>query len=229
MRHASGRHRFVLYAVLAVAASAAYATPTETSPPGMVCNSYQASPVQAVLICAPPPAVLAAKDFIAIAISLAAFTLSALSWLDARKKAQDARRQSIEDDFWLRKVLAPALIEPLLRDVHGIVAALPEDCGRAALPAGSYEAFLQEHQPKIQQLMSAAHSLVLLDQELRKMAIGHLEDIEDKIIDYCVSNGKGELRNSGGALVPKTATASFIRDELYQLLESIRQHQVTHV
>ena len=51
------------------------------------------------------------------------------------RKDSRARKHSIEDDYWLRKVIGPIAIEPLLKGILEMIAAAPSDSSMATYSA----------------------------------------------------------------------------------------------
>ena len=92
------------------------------------CSMVQPVETIGVAICRPSPEPLSDKLLTAlpaICISLLALGVSVWSFWYNRSKDARSRLQSIEDDYWLRKVVSPMSIEPFLKHVTQMVATLP--------------------------------------------------------------------------------------------------------
>lgn len=200
------------------------AEPTLVLPDG--CSLVRPTSTFAIAICQPEPEPLTSKlvtGLPATAISVLALGLSLWTLMYNRRKDERARRQSIEDDFWLRKVVSPLSIEPFLKHVHELAAALP---GAKGSTKQSVSDFWSDQAAKFGAFTVAFRTLALIDPELdRKVALG-VEEIEDELAKYC-----GELGQHVEGAVPTAPD----RDEASQRLvaltiavfQLIKEHQST--
>jgi hypothetical protein len=195
---------------------------------GLVCNEYPVGSRQA-LVCVAPSSGFGAKDAVAIGAAIIALIISGLSFWYSLYKDKVARRQSIEDDFWIRKVLGPILIEPLMRDVLALIAAFPSDCSNAGTSPDQYEEFHKQYQPKLQQLAAAMHSLALLDVPLCKLCLDKLDSIEDTMAEYCIRNSMKSRDGEGRPTNTQAVASTEVRTQLHLILSEIKRYQTTRV
>lgn len=99
------------------------------------------------------------------------------------------RRLSIEDDFWFRKIISPATIEPMLKTVVNLLEEAP--------PNGNEEDLVRAYSLKVTtefaKLYSAMHTLGLFDSSLPTEVIKKLSSCEDFLSEF---SGKLSPENS---------------------------------
>jgi hypothetical protein len=167
------------------------------------------------------------KDVVAIVLSALAFFVSVGNVLYGIRKDKRARQQSIEDDFWLRKVLGPLAIEPLIQRVLEISSKLPSDCSETGWDAEKLKSFGLEYQTAVKELQSNAVALSLLDKALAEFASERLEKLEDLLLEYCAANVGKRKNQDGRAVYTRAATNSSIQDLLLTVLERVKQFQIS--
>ncbi|WP_156902814.1 hypothetical protein [Achromobacter sp. MFA1 R4] len=137
------------------------------------------------------------------------------------------RKQSIHDEFWMRQVTYPRIVEPIIQYMAEVVQQLP---GEATLEEPSTEAdsFGQEFAAKVEGLRS---SLVLLKatmsehvaQQVYDTMEAALEDIEDAVTSYC------SLHSDPISVAPPplthTSTLQAIQVGMGKLVGSLRDFQ----
>ncbi len=170
---------------------------------------------------------IAVKDVVAIVFSVLAFFVSVGNAWYGVIKDRRARQQSIEDDFWLRKVLGPLAIEPMIQRVFEISSKLPSDCSEPGWDAEKLRAFGLEYQTSVKELQSSAVALNLLDSELAEFAAERLEKLEDLLLEYCAANVGKRKNHEGRAIYARAATNSNIQELLLAVLERVKQFQVS--
>lgn len=173
--------------VAPVAALVPPPTPAPTLPIQLVlpngCSTV-GSGTQQVVIC--QPAREGAWDKMlptvpALAVSVLALAVSLGTLFYNRKKDGRARRQSIVDDFWLRKVVAPVSIEPFLKSTTALCATLPD----SKWAANAVQSFWTDQMEESGKLSVAFMAFNLIDQPLRASITGMLEEIDDVLAEYC--------------------------------------------
>jgi hypothetical protein len=96
------------------------------------------------------------------------------------RKDQRARRASIEDDFWFRKVVSPAAIEPIFATVSELLSELPEP--------GALTEMLRTFSVKVTKsllkLSGSLHLLAMLSNALPAQVRQHVDACEDLITGY---------------------------------------------
>ncbi|MGH2376583.1 MAG: hypothetical protein ACRDIC_24385 [bacterium] len=81
-------------------------------------------------------------------VSILALLLAGLSFRYSRRKDSAARQQSIQDDFWLRKVISPAAIEPFVKFSSNVIAGLPRIDGEG-ISAAAVAQFFRDQQAQL--------------------------------------------------------------------------------
>lgn len=125
----------------------------------------------------------------ALALSIASILLTLSNFIYGLRKDKRARRASIVDDFWFRKVVAPLSIEPLVEGVLDLLKDLPsvdqEDEIKKAWAQRVTQVFIA----------SSAHTSLLsfLDPALPAAVAEKLTACEDCLTDYAgkLSTGEG--------------------------------------
>lgn len=125
-------------------------------------------------------------------------------------KVKRDRRISVEDDFWFRKIVTPAAIEPILATYAELSASIPDRT--------SDEATQKEYAVRVttdfQKLLSNVEVLALFDPELPDVVTKKLSASEDLLTDYI-----GELANSQQEVPGKPDLD--VRRELWKGLNAI--------
>jgi hypothetical protein len=142
------------------------------------------------------------------------------------KKDRRARRHSIEDDYWLRKVISPIVIEPLLKTLLEMIAASPADCTSTTFSAEKTKAFHDDYVEKLSQLAENASALSLINLELASNTSGLLDNIQDIMIAYCFTNQSMITTEQGKAAADRSTFQSTARGELIKILQTIKAYQI---
>ncbi len=137
-----------------------------------------------VLPCSP-----SSPSWVAIALSFLSLCVSVVGAFLVIYKMQRDRRLSIEDDFWLRKIISPAAIEPLLKTVVDLLADVPS----ATASEDTQRAYASRVTADIQRLTGAMQTLAMLDPELPVTMLSKLSECEDHLTGYCQKLSEGEL------------------------------------
>jgi hypothetical protein len=178
----------------------------------------------AVAVCQQPPEALGAKlvgSLPATSISLVALAVSVLAYRYNRSKDARARKQSIEDDFWLRKVVSPMSIEPFLKHMQQAAAALPPATGTTL---DAVMQFWKSQTAKFEELTTAFHTLALIDEALCRNVLSAIVPIEDEFSNYC-----GALCEHLGAQRPdppdRSAAVGRLTAHTIGVLNLVKAHQ----
>ena len=169
------------------------------------------------------------KGTLVPAISFMALLLSLGNIAYTLYKDRRARKQSIEDDFWLRKVISPLALEPLIEGVNDLLMGLPDDCSKSATESFDYRKFAQETQPKLQKLQSSMHVLAMLDKSVCQATIARIQGIEDEILNYCGKNASRSKTAAGQPERSKADTKQTISNHLLGALSGIKNYQSSQV
>ena len=89
---------------------------------------YQVSSAQTgTVVCALKPPSTYSIAVIALIISSGGLLISGFGFLNTLRKDKIARIRSIEDEYWIRKVISPIALEPLIKKIIETVSNIPED------------------------------------------------------------------------------------------------------
>ena len=177
----------------------------------------------AIVICSPPPEGFWSKlapNVPSILIALFAMYLTAKSIAYTRIKDDRARQQSIQDDFWLRKVISPVSIEPFVTFMSEILAELPEP---GVTPVVEGKKFCEDKLRELRSLMSAFETIRLMDDKLLKDILPRLEEVEDQLAVHF-----GQLNrywDAGEAAPSRPALVENLIASLTGVLDPIKEHQ----
>lgn len=176
----------------------------------VVCRPIEESPIEKILPALP-----------ALVVSVIALVFSAKSYSYSRRKDSRARHQSIIDDYWLRKIVSPVSIEPLLKRTTELAASLPSGTATAAI----VQSYWTEQVTKSEELSIGFQSLKLIDEALSDDVLLKLLRLDDVLSDYC-----GTLQSSladGSIEKPDRKQAvSDIHEASMAIFNAIKQHQV---
>lgn len=156
---------------------------TTTLVVGMPCEVATGPTSAVVLICKPDESWLQ-KGLLtlpSLLTSVAALILSALAYKYNRAKDQRARKQSISDDFWLRKVVSPVAIEPFVKFVISLSGTLPS---KTSSPEDT-EKFWASAVTSFGEFSASFYNLELISADLHQEVAVLLETMEDELANYC--------------------------------------------
>ncbi|MFM0088916.1 hypothetical protein PQR46_18565 [Paraburkholderia sediminicola] len=159
-------------------------------------------------------------------VSTLAFLLSGGLGIYTYRKDAKARRQSISDDYWLRKVVSPVAIEPVVKFILETVASLPEDCSHSAFSVPSIDQFLKTYQNNHLAQATNLIALGLLSADLYSKASAAFDDIEDAVISFCSDNRQALKDASGNAKHTRTHASEAVRHKLNEMLQDVRNYQM---
>ena len=188
------------------------------------CSMVQPVESIGVAICRPAPEPLSDKLLTAlpaICISLLALAVSVGSFRYNRSKDARSRLQSIEDDYWLRKVVSPMSIEPFLKHVTQMAAALPVASDSTKESVGE---FWKSQTLKQGEFSAAFQALELVDDKLVIRVCNELEQIDDLLSDYC-GRLQQSLNGDDVATPDRSATAAKLIAVSVSILRSVKAHQ----
>ena len=196
------------------------ATPNFALPAG--CNFYFPTQTTAIAICKAEKEELFDKllpSIPSVLLSLVAVALAFASFRYSKGKDANARTQSIQDDYWLRKIVSPVSIEPFVLLCNEIVAKLPD----ASQQASAVDAFYTAYHAKVLDLRPGFLTLKLLDGTTATNAILALEAFEDALAVYCHALKHHLAVN--GSLPDRPAAINELINSRLGLLRTIQKHQ----
>jgi len=190
------------------------------------CGSVNVTTSHAVIICRPVPDSVIDKLFVAgpsIIISLIALGLSAYAVYYNKQKDARVREQSIQDDFWLRKIVSPASIEPFVKLSSEVIAELPDVTDPTFSEDGA-KTWYGQHHTTLLRLKPGFKTLELLSVGLLAQVEAELESFEDELATYV---GAVRMHSKNGGVVPvRAATVARLTDIRQTLLGLVLKHQV---
>lgn len=148
------------------------------------CTTVGAGTGQQVVVCQPSQDTWVDKlipSLPALVVAIAALVLSLRTFRYNREKDERARRTSIVDDFWLRKVVSPVSIEPFLKETTDLCTGLPD----ASTPVADITTFWIAQTATSAKLTVAFMAFTLVDQSLSDEATSRLEEIDEIVATYC--------------------------------------------
>lgn len=157
-----------------------------------------------------------------VLLSLAALVLAVISFFYTRSKDGRARRQSIHDEFWLRKVVSPISIEPFLEFVQETNRDLPT----AATNKPDVESYYKEWTNKFSDMKMSFSVLNLIDATLDKNVDDALSSYEDALNVY-IGRLLAYLDNSSPISPTRNEAATSLMQCALGVLKPIQEHQLT--
>lgn len=156
-------------------------------------------------------------------VSVVALLVSLLTFYLNLKKDDRARRQSIHDEFWLRKVAFPAAMEPMLEFGAEIRNLLPLDASDPAANRKKTQKFLDKFSID-HRLMSQKLTLMqVVSDELYAELQTCFFDIEDTVVTYCHANSNGY--QTEGTTHDRASTEIEITKSINSMMLAIRNSQ----
>ena len=181
--------------------------------------------ITTLAVCEAPPETRLDKVVVtlpSIALSIVAVVLSIRTFVYSRSKDQAARDQSVQDDFWVRKVVAPISIEPFLRYVNELSGALPT---AARATDAEIQQYWVDQVEKMEQFTIAFRTLALIEPTLDAAVAEKLGELEDVLASYC---GELRLHLSAGAPAPdRSATVRQFTALSLAAMKLIQLHQAS--
>lgn len=162
-------------------------------------------------------------------VSVAALIFSVvtlvINYRASNSKEAKARRQSINDEFWLRKVVFPLSIEPAITYYSSLKATLPPDRFTVGATPTEMSLFNDAFSKEQALLRSKNVAVTTISDPLAKAIAVQQEAIEDAIANYCGANSAGyaPLDNPGVQL--RADALKQVSDALLVILEQIKKHQ----
>ena len=165
----------------------------------------------------------------ALYISAFAIIFSIISlWVNLRvgfNKDQRARRQSIEDEFFLRKVLYPLAIEPALEHYSEMLSSLPPDRFDASATAAAIDEFKKEFEKENSAIVAKMVTLGILGSAFLASVKLELEAIEDLISEYCFENSLGYNPASTTTTNTRSSVENQVAGSLVAIMKAIKVFQ----
>jgi len=157
--------------------------PSTASIAGLTCREVKGATGTAVIVCLPekdglwgkfvPNAPSVILGLIAAAISLRAFFYN-------RSKDSHARAQSINDDYWLRKVLSPSTTEPFLVFASKLWVELPP----VSDGDQDEESVFKSIEEQLKAISVSFGNFKVVDPDLATSIREHVDSFQDRLTTY---------------------------------------------
>jgi hypothetical protein len=159
--------------------------------------------------------------------SMVALAVTLYNLYSAKKKDTSSRRQSINDEFWLRKVLFPTSIEPVLDFFSATLKSLPPDRFDPTANSTSTENFRKTTIDEYRGVAAKLKAVGILKQTLYDELLDEFEKVEDLITNYCFANKDGYLATASGSDYLQSATGAALSSHMMEMLKSVKKLQET--
>jgi hypothetical protein len=168
-------------------------------------------------------------DYASLILSVIAViaSIGAIYYTHIQDKA--SRNRSVNDEFWIRQIISPVVIEPFIKEINGLVSELPDDCSSTAGDNQIYQAFLEITHPKFQHLYISMEALKIISDDLFNQSIRELESLEDLVINYCGDNIDEKVDINSQPVNPRSNIEASIKNKLITILEKIKHHQTSNL
>jgi hypothetical protein len=119
---------------------------------------------------------------VALYVSGASLFVSALGILITLVNNAWSRRRSVSDDYWLRTVIGPNVVDPLIALIFDTLRDVPmPGTSGAGVPKSTVQKYQHEHQS----ICAKLRLLAVLNVDLYRAVSEKADDIEDSILNYC--------------------------------------------
>jgi hypothetical protein len=162
-------------------------------------------------------------SLLAVAVSLISLVLNLRA---AFKKDKKARVQSIQDEFWLRKVLYPLAIEPALEYYAKMLSSSPADRFDPSSTPEAIADFKKEFEQQHSAIVAKNVTLGILGQPFFTSVKAELEAIEDLVTDYCFENSAGyDPVATSTTVATRASFEGQVSGHLVTIMQSIKKLQ----
>lgn len=162
---------------------------------------------------------------LSLVISVLAVGFTFRTYRYNKDKDQRSRLQSIQDDYWLRKVISPNTIEPFLKFTTELRSGLPVVSAGGAPSPEEVQQFWSDSAKRLVDFSSAFRMLELLDRQLQPAIEKCIEGIDEVLASYC---GAVQAQLSNGDPAPdRHAAIQRIVGFEAALFRSIQTHQTS--
>lgn len=173
----------------------------------------------------PPPPWL---GYVTAAIALGVLIMHITKYITERNSDKKKRLDDINDSFWFRSVVVPAVIEPLITFMTEQADILQK------LGSGKkedYAKFLKDFQKGKESISSRLLLLNLVNNQMYADAIEELDEIEDDVTLLCaVKSGDLGLEETGKPKYTEVnALVSRMCAGLNNILGKVKSHHLNHM
>ena len=143
-----------------------------------------------------------------------------------QKKDAKARAQSIQDDFWIRKVVSPASVEPFLKLVVTLRQTLPSATMQEPSRADAVKTYWADEAKNLNALSSGFCSLELIDSSLHKKVEDTLREFEEGLSIY-IGSLLGFIIEGGTPPPNREDAIKEMNECMLRVFRHIQTHQQT--
>ncbi|MEJ1162484.1 hypothetical protein V9K97_02225 [Variovorax sp. CCNWLW186] len=190
---------------------------------GLDCRQVQGLKESALVVCLSGKDASWEKILPSIPSALISILALVVSWKALgynRSKDSHARTQSINDDYWLRKVLSPSTTEPLLDFTSNLWVALPPAQGT---DLQAEEEVFKTIEEKLQAISVGFGNFNVVDPSLAVSIREHVDRFQDRLTTY--SYQLKEHRAGNAALPSRSEALEELAGIQITLLRCIKNHQ----
>jgi hypothetical protein len=153
-------------------------------------------------------------------LSVIAILISIANSIYGLRKDRRARKQSIQDDYWFRKIASPITIEPLVKNLLKISAELPDP---AVITTQIAQSQWQQQTAEVEEFRTTIGALALLSKDLPKDLDQYVDVMSDEL-----SNFYGHCMldiNTGSKISNRNKTKDALVDAMIKILKRIQEDQ----
>lgn len=110
-----------------------------------------------------------------------------------RYESSKLRRITLKDDFWFRSIALPIILDPLKKFSEDQTRKIRELITNTSMGSDVYNSYLENCQSEIYDLMDGCYVMRAHSVSLYEELIEQLELMEDKVAEYCMTQGAIEV------------------------------------
>lgn len=153
-------------------------------------------------------------------LSVVAICLTIANFVYSLRKDKRARKQSIQDDYWFRKIASPITIEPLVKNLLGISAGLPDS---TSITTETAKTLWKAQAAQVEEFRTTVGALALLSKDLPRNLVKYVDTMSDELSEFygqCMQDIE-----SGSNISNREKTKGALVDAMIQMLEVIQRDQ----
>ncbi|HZV98622.1 MAG TPA: hypothetical protein VFF74_06490 [Methylophilaceae bacterium] len=143
-------------------------------------------------------------------------------------KDKKSRLRSINDEFWIRKIISPIALEPIITELNVLASGFPEDAKLGTLRPSTYKKHIQKFQLQMLEMGLALYVLKLLDQNLYSTVKSNLSDIEDFILEYYGEAAK-KAADKPYTSISRSDVTEKVMSKVVEIMTNIKEFQIQRV
>lgn len=179
----------------------------------------------AVVLCRPAEDGFAEKllkDSPSLILSLLAIVVSIYTLRATRNQQRRGIVQSIKDDYWLRTLVSPACITPLIDMRHDVLKSFPS----ASVTKQDLQDYSVRIAMKFMEMQDALGNLHIVDGALVGAARAKLTAVEDLVSEYIALLGQHLNDPLKFAAPDMNGYRTQVSGKFFDVLQPIQEHQI---